>query len=79
MSEQNGVHNTSAKNEQELTNWQRIDRLEAEIERQKPRKKRRGGMKFKKIFGDTAGQIFLTILSIIWVIPLFYLIALDHL
>ena len=59
----------------EHTNWQRIDELEAEIERSKPKKKKRlGGMRFKRIFGDTVGQIVLTILSIIWIIPLFYLL-----
>ena len=57
------------------TDWKEIDRLEAEIESKKPKKKRRGGMRFKKIFGDTAGQVFLTILSIIWIIPLFYLLV----
>ena len=30
-------------------------------------------MRFKRIFGDTVGQVILTILSIIWIIPLFYL------
>ena len=57
-----------------LTDWQKIDALEADIERRKLGKKRRGGMKFKRIFGDTVGQIVLTILSIIWIIPLFYLL-----
>ena len=57
----------------ELTNWEKIDQLEAELERKKPQKKRRGGMKFRRIFGDTVGQIILTVLSIIWIIPLFYL------
>ena len=60
---------------QELTNWQKIDKMEAEIERSKQKKKRRGGMRFKRIFGDTVGQIVLTILSIIWIIPLFYLLV----
>ena len=58
---------------QELTNWQKIDQLEAEIEKSKKKKKRRGGMRFRRIFGDTVGQVVLTILSIIWIIPLIYL------
>ena len=65
--------NLVVENEQELTNWQKIDQMEAEIERSKPKKKRRVGMRFKRIFGDTAGQVILTVLSIIWIIPLFYL------
>ena len=143
------IANKQTKNEKELTNWQKIDMLEAEIEKQKakqrPRrilsrevervsnnkvrrftviqvicaaivliaticaavsgytalavigscglaailfvmgwylgpkikesakKKHRIGMKFKRIFGDSVGQIVLTVLSIIWIIPLFYL------
>ena len=59
--------------DQPLTNWEKIDQLEAEIERSKKKKKRRGSMRFKRIFGDTVGQIVLTILSIIWIVPLFYL------
>lgn len=59
----------------ELTNWQKIDALEAEIEKSKRKKKHRGGMKFRRIFGDTVGQIVLTVLSIIWIIPLFYLLV----
>ena len=58
---------------QEFTNWEKIDRLEAELEKKKPQKKRRVGMKFRRIFGDTAGQVVLTSLAIIWIIPLFYL------
>ena len=49
---------TKTKGTQELTNWQKIDQMEADIERQLPKKKRKGGMKFRKIFGDTAGQVF---------------------
>ena len=60
---------------QELTNWQKIDELEREIERSTPKKKKRStGMRFRRIFGDTVGQIILTVLSIIWIIPLFYLL-----
>ena len=65
----------SPKSTVEFTNWEKIDKLEAEIERsKKPKNKRRGGMRFKRIFGDTVGQIILTILSIIWIIPLIYLL-----
>lgn len=56
----------------ENTNWEEIDRMEAELEM--PKNKKRFGMKFKRIFGNTVGQITLTILSIIWIIPLIYLI-----
>lgn len=54
--------------------WREIDRLEASLPKKKY-KKRRGGMRFRRIFGDTAGQIVLTILAIIWIIPLFYLLV----
>ena len=60
-------------NTQELTNWQKIEQLEAEIEKSKKKKKRGVGMRFRRIFGDTVGQVVLTILSIIWIIPLIYL------
>jgi arabinogalactan oligomer/maltooligosaccharide transport system permease protein len=73
MSEQKNIQSSAEKCDQQLTNWQKIDQLEAEIEKSKRKKKRRGGMKFKRIFGDTVGQVVLTILSIIWIIPLFYL------
>ena len=53
--------------------WREIDKLEATLPKM-PTKKRRGGMKFWRIFGDTTGQIVLTILSIIWLIPFIYLI-----
>lgn len=53
--------------------WREIDKLEASLLK-KATKKRRGGMKFWRIFGDTTGQVFLTILSIIWIIPLLYLL-----
>ncbi len=57
------------------TNWAEIDRLEAEIEQSKKpvKKKRHRSMKLRRIFGDTTGQIVLTILAIIWIIPLLYL------
>lgn len=63
--------------EESLSNWEKIDALEAEINKSKKpaRKKLRMGMKFKRIFGNTVGQIILTCMSILWVIPLFYLIV----
>lgn len=60
---------------QELTDserWKKIDELENSLKK-KPKKKRRFGMKASRIFGNTAGQIILTVLSIIWIIPLVYL------
>ena len=53
--------------------WREIDKLESTLPKM-PTKKRRGGMKFWRIFGDTTGQIFLTILAIIWLIPFVYLV-----
>ncbi len=52
--------------------WAEIDRLEAEISM--PKKKKTGGMMFRRILGNTVGQVVLTILSIIWIIPLIYLV-----
>ncbi len=75
MTENTNINSTAENNGQELTNWQKIDQLEAEINKGKKKKKRRGGMKLKRILGDTVGQIILTILSIIWIIPLFYLLV----
>ena len=75
MTENTNINSSVENNDQELTNWQKIDQLEAEIEKSKKKKKRRGGMKLKRILGDTVGQIVLTILSIIWVVPLFYLLV----
>ena len=57
------------------SNWERIDRMEAEIENQKKPKKRRGGMKARRIIGNTVGQTVLTVMSIIWIIPLLYLLV----
>ena len=53
--------------------WRAIDKMEASLPKM-PTKKRRGGMKFWRIFGDTTGQIVLTILGIIWIFPLLYLL-----
>ena len=74
MSNQTKNEKYAVESKQELTNWEKIDRLEAELEKSTQKKKRRGGMKFKRIFGDTVGQIVLTVLSIIWIIPLIYLL-----
>lgn len=51
--------------------WKKIDELEQQITMKK--KKGHRSMKFWRIFGNTTGQIVLTILSIIWIIPLIYL------
>ncbi len=56
-----------------LTDWERIDAIEKEL--QKSKSKKRGGMKLRRIFGNTVGQVVLTILSIIWIIPLVYLLV----
>lgn len=71
-----------------LTDWEKFDALERELEEEKSRKRRERrerknsptykkkkhvGMKFRRIFGNTVGQIVLTVLSILWIIPLFYL------
>lgn len=55
------------------SNWEAIDRLEAELNAA-GRKKRRGGKKFNRILGNTVGQTVLTVLAIIWIIPLIYLV-----
>lgn len=49
--------------------WAEIDNLEKNI----TKKKKPRSMKLLRIFGTTTGQIVLTILSIIWIIPLIYL------
>lgn len=64
-----GVFNPGEKTDAER--WADIDRLEAEIEM--PKKQKRFGMKVKRAFGNTLGQVFLTALSFIWVLPLVYL------
>ena len=60
-----------------LTDWSKIDEMERQLELSKVtvRKKSRIGMRFRRIFGNTVGQVILTILSILWVVPLFYLIV----
>ncbi len=52
--------------------WKKLDALEQESAKKK-KKSKRFGMKFSRIFGNTVGQIVLSVLSILWVIPLFYL------
>ena len=50
--------------------WAELDRLEASI----PKTSRpRLGMMLRRTFGDTAGQVILTLLSVIWIVPLLYL------
>lgn len=54
-----------------LTDWEAIDALERE--ELKIPKRKKGGMKLKRAIGNTVGQIFLTALSILWIVPLIYL------
>ena len=42
---------------------------------QKPLKQRRLGMKMKQSIGNKTGQVGLTILSVLWIVPIFYLIV----
>ncbi len=53
------------------TNWAEIDALEAQLHSAK--KKRSRGQRFNRIVGNTVGQTVLTVLGIIWIIPLIYL------
>ena len=55
------------------SNWEAIDKLEAELNAAK-RKKKRGGKRLNRILGNTVGQTVLTVLAIIWIIPLIYLV-----
>ncbi len=64
MSEQNNIPQT---------NWAEIDALEAQLAANKKKRKHRG-QKFNRIVGNTVGQTVLTVLSIIWIIPLIYLL-----
>ena len=50
--------------------WAEIDKLEESLNK---KKKKPRSMKFWRIFGNTTGQIVLSILAIIWIIPLIYL------
>lgn len=65
----NGVA-TSA---QPLTDWAEIDRLEKEAVKVPKRKKHRS-MRINRIIGNSVGQTVLTVLGIIWIIPLIYLV-----
>ncbi len=69
MTEQKDISTATPKN-----NWAEIDRLEAEIELEKLPKRKKGGVKLKRAVGNTAGHIVLTVLGVIWLIPLFYLV-----
>ena len=73
MSEQNHLNVTEKKSAAPLTNWEEIDRMEEEITM--PKRKKSGGMRFRRIFGNTVGQVVLTVMGILWVIPLFYLLV----
>lgn len=55
------------------TNWAEIDALEAQLGAQKKKKHR--GQKFNRILGNSVGQTILSVLSIIWLIPLVYLLV----
>ena len=71
---QSVLTNTAANS---AANWEELDRLEASLT---PNiKGRKGGfrlgMSLRRTLGDTAGQIVLTLLSVVWIIPLIYLIV----
>lgn len=55
--------------------WAEIDRMEREATKARAPKKHRRSMKLNRILGDTVGQIVLTVLGILWIVPLVYLIA----
>ncbi len=52
--------------------WAQIDAMEAELNAAKKRKGR--GNRFNRAVGNTAGQTVLSVLAIIWLIPLVYLV-----
>lgn len=54
--------------------WAQIDKLEAELEREKSKKKNKMGVRAGRSLGNTLGHTVLTVLSVIWIIPLFYLV-----
>ncbi len=54
------------------TNWAELDAMEAQLNASKKKKHR--GKKFNRIVGNTVGQTVLTILGIVWIIPLIYLL-----
>ena len=51
--------------DEDIQRWKKIDELECSIH-EVPKKKHRVGMKFWRIFGNTSGQIVLSILAILW-------------
>ena len=57
-------------NSPDAQRWAEIDKLEQSLNK---KKKKPRSMKFWRIFGNTTGQIVLSILAIIWIIPLIYL------
>ncbi len=52
-----------------------IDKLESKTEHARLPKRKNGGMKFRKALGSTVGQTVITVLGIVWIVPLFYLIV----
>ncbi len=52
--------------------WAQIDAMEAELNAAK--KKKSHGNRFNRAVGNTAGQTLLSVLAIIWLIPLIYLV-----
>ena len=59
-------------NSPDAQRWAEIDKLEQSLNK---KKKKPRSMKFWRIFGNTTGQIVLSILAIIWIIPLIYLLV----
>lgn len=72
MSKKNSVN---VENVQKDSRWAEIDRMESEITKRVPKKKHHKSMRIRRLLGDTTGQIVLSVLAIIWIIPLVYLIA----
>ncbi len=58
---------------EQTSGWAQIDAMEAQLEQEK-KKKPRGSYRLRKAAGNAVGQTVLTVLSIIWIIPLIYLL-----
>lgn len=58
---------------EQKSGWAQIDAMEAQLEQEK-KKKPRGGYRVRRAAGNVVGQTVLTVLSIIWIIPLVYLL-----
>lgn len=54
--------------------WAELDRLEADLTPPKAGRFK-VGMRLRRTFGDTVGQIILTVISLVWIIPLLYLLV----